>query len=86
MTHASNRKKLVVFPFKTHICDLVLLIKVFMAGLQGEAGGDVRFNSEGDAVSIKQCLTWKKSGMAPTILGSFCYSQKEKTGQILHSL
>ena len=26
--------------------------KVFMAGLQGEAGGDVRFNSEGDAVSL----------------------------------
>ena len=25
--------------------------KVFVAGLQGEAGGDVRFNSEGDAVS-----------------------------------
>ena len=25
--------------------------KTFMAGLQGEAGGDVRFNSEGDAVS-----------------------------------
>ena len=25
--------------------------KIFMAGLQGEAGGDVRFNSEGDAVS-----------------------------------
>ena len=26
--------------------------KVLMAGLQGEAGGDVRFNSEGDAVSL----------------------------------
>ena len=25
--------------------------QIFMAGLQGEAGGDVRFNSEGDAVS-----------------------------------
>ena len=35
------------------ICNLIPPTeKVFMAGLQGEAGGDVRFNSEGDAVSL----------------------------------
>ena len=40
--------------------------KVFMAGLQGEAGGDVRFNSEGDAVS--NLLTHMDNGkrIAPT--------------------
>ena len=45
----------------THTCGLVLVKKkVFMAGLQGEAGGDVRFNSEGDAVSNLLTHTWIK--------------------------